>query len=159
MSRIIRKEVLIMPIMGIIMMSSPGLSAYAMDITLAWDANTEPDLAGYKLYYGGLSGSYSQSIDVGDVTIFQISALTDKESYYFAATAYDTEGNESGYSNEVSIGGLGDLTYDGPVNIQDIQACVNHILGIQSYGNADVNDSGSVDVVDVQEIVNIILSG
>lgn len=53
----------------------------------------------------------------------------------------------------------GDLTGDSLINIQDIQACVNHILGTQDWGAAaDVNGDSSVDVLDVQEIVNIILS-
>ncbi|MCK5218041.1 dockerin type I repeat-containing protein, partial [bacterium] len=52
----------------------------------------------------------------------------------------------------------GDLTGDGQVNIQDIQACANHILGKQDWGaKADVNNDGSVNVLDVQEIVNVIL--
>lgn len=52
----------------------------------------------------------------------------------------------------------GDLTGDTQVNIQDIQACVNHILGTQDWGSAsDVNEDSSVNVLDVQAIVNIIL--
>lgn len=48
-------------------------------------------------------------------------------------------------------------SYD-QVNTQDIQACVNHFLGAQDYGaKADVNSDGKVDVIDVQAIVNIIL--
>lgn len=70
--------------------------------TLAWDPNSEPDLAGYKLYYGTSSGSYQQSINVGNLTQYSLSNLQDGVTYYFAVTAYDTEGNESGYSNEVS---------------------------------------------------------
>ncbi len=70
--------------------------------TLAWDPNTEPDLAGYKLYYGTSSGSYQQSVNVGNLTQYSLSNLQDGVTYYFAVTAYDTEGNESGYSNEVS---------------------------------------------------------
>ncbi|MFZ2603749.1 MAG: dockerin type I repeat-containing protein, partial [Candidatus Omnitrophota bacterium] len=54
----------------------------------------------------------------------------------------------------------GDLTADNQVNIQDIQACVNHILGTQDWGSAaDVNSDGAVNVLDVQAIVNIILGG
>ncbi|MFH1129077.1 MAG: putative Ig domain-containing protein [Candidatus Omnitrophota bacterium] len=54
----------------------------------------------------------------------------------------------------------GDLTADNQVNIQDIQACVNHILGAQDWGAAaDVNSDGAVNVLDVQAIVNIVLGG
>ena len=53
----------------------------------------------------------------------------------------------------------GDLNSDGTVDSQDVNACVNHILGTQDWGEAaDVNEDGSVNSLDVQEIVNIILS-
>ena len=77
-------------------------SGEAASFTLAWDPNQEPDLAGYKLYYGTSSGSYQHSLDVGNVTQYTLGGLRDGVTYYFAATAYDTAGNESGYSNEVS---------------------------------------------------------
>jgi len=51
----------------------------------------------------------------------------------------------------------GDINEDEAVNIQDIQACVNHILGIRDWGNAADVNGGGVDVTDVQTIVNIIL--
>ena len=42
-------------------LSLPSLG-YALDVTLAWDANSETDLAGYKLYYGTtLGGPYNGS--------------------------------------------------------------------------------------------------
>jgi hypothetical protein len=53
---------------------------------------------------------------------------------------------------------IGDLTRNNFVNINDVQACVNHILGLQYWGIiADVNGDGSVNILDVQYIVNIIL--
>jgi hypothetical protein len=76
---------------------------------LSWSApttNTDgtqlKDLAGYKAYYGTASRTYSQVVDVGNVTTRQINNLTDGLTYYFAVTAYDTLKNESVYSNEVS---------------------------------------------------------
>jgi hypothetical protein len=70
--------------------------------TLSWDANTEGDLAGYKVYAGTASRSYGPPIDVGNVTSFQIINLQPGQTYYFAVTAYDTVHNQSGYSNEAS---------------------------------------------------------
>ncbi len=74
----------------------------ASDVTLAWDANTEPDHAGYKLYYGTSSGIYTAQIDTGNVTTFTVPDLNNNPTYYFAATAYDEAGNESAYSEEIS---------------------------------------------------------
>lgn len=76
-------------------------SVFAGQVTLSWDSNTEPDLAGYRLYYGASSRSYSRSIDVGKVTIYTISGL-EPGTYFFAVTAYNTAHLESGFSNEVS---------------------------------------------------------
>lgn len=77
-------------------------NTFAANFVLAWDPNTEPDLAGYKLHYGTTSGVYSTTINVGNVTQFEVTGLQDGITYYFAVTAYDFEGYESGYSNEVS---------------------------------------------------------
>jgi hypothetical protein len=69
--------------------------------TVTWAANTEADLAGYKLYVGTTSGVYSRTVDVGKVTSYVIS-LPKGVTYFFALTAYDNSGNESGRSAELS---------------------------------------------------------
>jgi hypothetical protein len=74
----------------------------AGSLKASWNANTEPDLAGYKIYYGESSGNYSTSINVGKVTLYTINQLKEGVDYYFVITAYDTAGNESDYSAEVS---------------------------------------------------------
>jgi hypothetical protein len=78
---------------------SPALAGTA---TVKWNANTETDLAGYKVYYGTVSRSYQPAIPVGKVTSLSIPGLTEGKKYYFAVAAVDTSGNESGYSAEVS---------------------------------------------------------
>ena len=75
---------------------------FAAQITLAWDANTAPDLAGYKIYYGTASGTYESPINVGNVTIYTLTGLALGQTYFIAATAYSTSNSETGYSNEVS---------------------------------------------------------
>jgi hypothetical protein len=79
-----------------------GGGAGAGTISLAWDANTEPDVAGYKIYYGTASRSYGASVDVGNVTTYVLGGLTPGQVYYISATAYNTSHDQSGYSNEVS---------------------------------------------------------
>src|SRR5256712_3468200 len=80
---------------------APALSS-AAQVTLTWDPNTEPDLAGYKLYYSTSSGSYQSSVDVGNLTSYTLSGLLEGRIYYFAATAYNLSLGESGFSNEVN---------------------------------------------------------
>jgi hypothetical protein len=70
-------------------------------VTLEWDPNTEPDLAGYIIYYGHESTNYLYFIDVGNQTNCTIADLQPGETYYFSATAYNTSGAESDYSIEV----------------------------------------------------------
>ena len=79
----------------------PVQSAQAGQVTLAWDPNSEPDLAGYEIYYGTASRNYSFHIDVGNVTTYTLTGLQPGVTYYFAATAYNAQGLESDYSNEV----------------------------------------------------------
>jgi hypothetical protein len=51
----------------------------------------------------------------------------------------------------------GDVNQDGVVDELDLQACVDHILGVQDWGDrADVNGDGQVNVLDIQWIVNIL---
>ncbi|MFQ6112870.1 MAG: FlgD immunoglobulin-like domain containing protein [bacterium] len=70
--------------------------------TVSWDPNSESDLGGYKIYYGTVSRTYSEVIDVGNVTSYTVNNLGSGQTYFFAVTAYDVSGNESGFSAEVS---------------------------------------------------------
>ena len=67
---------------------------------LSWDPPQE-GVAGFKVYYGTSPGTYTGSIDVGMTPSYTVSGLS-SGSYYFAVTATDSSGNESGFSNEVS---------------------------------------------------------
>ncbi len=80
----------------------PALCAYAAQVTLRWNSNTEPDIAGYKIYYGASTREYFACIDVGQEKSCAISAPSEGQVYYFAVTAYDIFGNESDYSAEVA---------------------------------------------------------
>jgi fibronectin type 3 domain-containing protein len=76
--------------------------ALAAQVRLAWDANTESDVAGYRIYYGTSPRSYLSSVDVGNVTSYHLTGLRGGQTYYVAVSAYNSSGSESTYSSEVS---------------------------------------------------------
>ena len=89
-----------------------ALTAQAAQTTLSWTPPTNyaggmaiPDFVGYNLHMGTSSGNYTQTIEVGDVTSYTVNNLTSGTTYYFALSAVDSFGNESGYSSEVNSSG------------------------------------------------------
>lgn len=72
----------------------------AENVALQWDHSPSAGVTGYKVYYGQVSRTYGTPDVVGYVTTHTVLNLP-AGTWYFAATAYDAAGNESGYSNEV----------------------------------------------------------
>jgi hypothetical protein len=75
--------------------------------TLAWNAdpstgNASTNAAGYHLRIGTASKTYTQSIDTKTSTSQVVSNLTSGTQYYFAVTAYNAQGTDSPFSNEVA---------------------------------------------------------
>jgi hypothetical protein len=84
----------------------------AYDLRLAWDSNTEPDLEGYKLY--GRQDDSDSDLNLIDTypeeelsdplnPMIEVTDLEYEVVYEFAVTAYDTNGNESDYSDSVIV--------------------------------------------------------
>ena len=70
---------------------------------LSWLANTEPDVAGYRIYESSCSSGPSCPYDLVGVTAgtsFVVGGLTNGVTRYFAILAYDHAGNESPLSYE-----------------------------------------------------------
>lgn len=78
------------------------LSRAQVQITLAWNPSPTPDVTGYSVYYGPATGTYNQVVRVGNTNTATIPDLIVGQTYYFVATAVDSSGLESGYSNEIS---------------------------------------------------------
>ena len=79
--------------------------AHASSVQLQWDANTETDLAGYKVYHNVASSPLAGTVplDVSNQTTATISGLDPDKAYSFAVTAYNTSGVESSFSNIVTL--------------------------------------------------------
>ena len=93
----------------LVLLANPAGAASAApsapyNLTLAWSRNSSrtPAVSGYSVYYGTASKKYTGSIAVGNVTTHLVSGLTNGVTYFFAITAYNTNGLESGFSKEFS---------------------------------------------------------
>lgn len=77
-----------------------AVQAFAADVnvTLTWDANTEADLAGYRVYWGDKTGAYTQQTEVATnrVTL----ALPQSQMAFLVVTAFNTGATESAFSKE-----------------------------------------------------------
>jgi hypothetical protein len=125
------------------------LTCHAYSVELQWDANTEPDVDGYKIYYktdtselpfnGTGAEEGSSPVDVHNVTNFTIHGLNPNKKYYVAITAYNTGGAESSYSNIVEI----------PVYIPSVISIPTLIDNMQTSGstltiNGTVSDNDGI---------------
>jgi hypothetical protein len=84
-----------------------GGSGAAGAVTLAWNAPTTntngtalTNLAGYKIHYGTSSHTYTATFAIRNVTNYSFALPAG--TYYFAVSAFDSLGLESGLSNEVA---------------------------------------------------------
>jgi len=91
----------------LLFLASSGYTA--VDKTFMFDANTESDLAGYRIYMSSESGVYTYGEFSSDkiVEIYrgpnpggteEVTVHVPNGTWYFVATAFDTEGLESGRS-------------------------------------------------------------
>jgi len=110
------------------------------NVTLAWDANPDPSVAGYKLYYGTASGNYGTVIPAGTATTATASNLTEGATYYFAATDYDTNGFESDFSTEVA--------YTVPITSS------NRAPTLDPLANRTINESAPLQTVNLTGITS-----
>jgi len=99
----VRRAALIALLWGGFSALTPLASFAAGTVTLAWDPSPGTDvITNYNLYYGAASATYTNVVAAGTNTTVSISNLVDGTTYYFAATAVDTNDLESAYSTEVS---------------------------------------------------------
>ena len=95
--------------------------AQAADVSLSWDENDTA--SGYKIYKSEISGDYQEPCWIGTGTQTIISELEDDTKYYFVIRAFNSCGNESPDSDEISHttpGTCGDVIRIEGINAEDL---------------------------------------
>ena len=80
---------------GLIATPSPA------SVELSWESNTEPDLAGYRVYRSTDGGAFAKIADVNEIPAYSDHAVERGKMYRYAVAAMDKSGNESGRSATV----------------------------------------------------------
>jgi len=83
-------------------LSGTGIAPSQHSVALSWTASTST-VSGYNVYRGTVSGGPYTNINSAVVATltFTDSTVQSGTTYYYVATAVDSSGNESVYSNEV----------------------------------------------------------
>ena len=89
----------------------------------SWLPNTDGITTGYKIYYGTVDSIYTESVDIGFPDLIEgrvhgeVLDLNCNTLIYFVCVAYSTTGEESTYSNQVSVNTLSNIP-DPPTNLR-----------------------------------------
>ena len=128
-------------LLAMVFMQFPAL-ATTTSVTLAWNPGIDSTIAGYNIYYGGVSHIYTNKISVGKATSVTISGLIQGTIYYFAATTYSTSGVESALSSE--------LAYLVPANVP----IVNQPPTLNAIGNLTIIENAGLQTVSLSDVTS-----
>ncbi|GEM_PF-1721907 len=146
------QKMLINSVLAALLSLGTGAAAMAETVSLQWAPNTDANLAGYKVYYTADASPLASAapLNVGLQTTATITGLDPGHSYQFAVTAYDTAGNESTFSNIVTVAEQAPPTVGitSPLNATTVRGVVT----------VSVSASDNVGITKVEFYVNGILT-
>jgi hypothetical protein len=121
--------------------------ATTTSVTLAWNSSTDSTIAGYNIYYGGASYTYTNEISVGKATSVTISGLVQGTTYYFAATTYSASGLESAFSSELAyLVPVGTPIANQPPTLNAINdLTINENTGLQTVSFSDITSGATTE--------------
>jgi hypothetical protein len=136
-----RRAALITILLGGLLALTPLAALATGTVTLAWDPSSGTNIiASYNIYYGGASRTYASVASAGTNTTLSIPNLVEGTTYFFAATAVDTDGLESDYSTEVSALISVKLTNQPPT--------------LNMLANLTLNENASLQIVNLSGITS-----
>ena len=82
-----------------------GLTAVptANSIELTWDRDTEPDLAGYRIYRAAPGGEFQKIGETAEAPSYSDRQIEAGKKYRYTVSAFDKAGNESKQSAEIEV--------------------------------------------------------
>jgi large repetitive protein len=96
--RLIR-NILVLIVAFLVLFPDTGI---ASSLRVTWNANSDSDLTGYKVYYGTQSNTYGTPVSIVGAVSYDIPNVQAGSTYYVAVSAYDSSNNESVKSTEQS---------------------------------------------------------
>ncbi|MEI6828171.1 MAG: Ig-like domain-containing protein, partial [Desulfuromonadales bacterium] len=135
------QKMLVNSVLAAILSLGIASAGFASSVNLQWDANTETDLAGYKVYYGPESSPLEGTtpLVVNNKTSATINGLDPDISYKFAVTAFNSSGLESTFSNIVAVEEQSPPTVDitSPADLDRVSGTVS--LNVSATDNVAVS--------------------
>ena len=101
---------------------------------------------------------------------YTVNGLTEGGTFTYRVKAYYVNGTQSAWSNMQTVTlfdngpvyQTGDVNHDGGINIADVTALIDKLLGVEgsSYADtSDVNGDGTINIADVTTLIDMLLSG
>ena len=128
-----------------------------ISVDVSWDANTEFEVVGYRVFLGQTSGVYDEVFDVGNSLSINLLNLDSTTTYFVAVAAYDTPA-ESGTSIQVTNLEIQNLNGEGsPIVLFSVSGAQVDQLSVevssdltnwQLLGNVTLNSQGLVIIND-----------
>ncbi|MGB3222744.1 MAG: hypothetical protein WBB23_08065, partial [Desulforhopalus sp.] len=122
--------------------------SWAAQAKFSWLPNDPSDgTVGYMLHYGTSSREYTESIDVGSPhpvsgrVFASVSQLVPDQTYFFTVTAYNANGEQSSYPNEVSC----KITSESGYSSSSSSSHKLYISKSSNLSNVDVLEGATVD--------------
>jgi hypothetical protein len=93
-------------LLACVLITAFATTAHSQSAVVAWDPNSEPDIAGYRIYRSELLGTYPPvSLNNGLTTSTSFTDYTPQNgrTYYYVITAMNSVGMESDYSDAITV--------------------------------------------------------
>jgi len=142
-------------LLGITVTGASGGLAEANDFMLSTSSTTVLGFSISGTVVSAGSGILTQ-VSFSDYTGEGICFGTDPVNNLISNAFANPVDTEWGDCFEESL--LGDVNYDGTLDILDLVALANLILGQEYFSSGDMNQDGQLDILDIVSLVNVILS-